>query len=315
MKATNPLLLFDVDGVLLKEDGYYRTLAVTCAYFYEKICQEKGVAPVPDRLPRVCSLHEVDRLKAQFLPSNLLELLRKKALNSNWDKTFAIVLATLQLPVTVLDDKEFGQSLFALLSATSGMGGEYLASLESASGPTSPTFAEVKKVFQQYHLQPWPNTEFFKAGMIAYDETIVPHELLQVMLKSLKAKGLRLGIGTGRPAAEVRMPLVKFALYELFEEDRVLTIDHVRKQEQSLNLPAYSLAKPHPYTYLEGARGYEPDQVFVIGDSTSDQIAANKAGFRFVGVGEKSSFLDEFGPPELVIDNVLALPEYFNRKL
>ena len=116
-----------------------------------------------------------------------------------------------------------------------------------------------------------------------------------------------MGIGTGRPWNEVKMPLEALGLLRFFQPDRIVTIDEVRKAEDREGLAPFSLAKPHPYTYIRGAIEYSLDDVYVIGDSLSDQLAANDAGFHFIGIGHASAFSDTSKNPLAVIDHVLQL--------
>ncbi len=309
MSGDRPLLLFDVDGVLLQEVGYYRTLAITCAHFYEQICEAMGIPPSLPLRADATSMADVERLREAFLPASLLRLLRSRALNSNWDKTYAIVLAMRVLSPEVLTSDSLQTSIFAVLSDTSGSGNRYLRQLEHMVNVSDhKLFEQVYEVFQQVHLGPWPTVPFLHRGMIEFDEPMVEKNELLKTFQNLQNQSFLMGIGTGRPWKEVKMPLEALGLLRFFQPDRIVTIDEVRKAEDREGLAPFSLAKPHPYTYIRGANEYSPDDVYVIGDSLSDQLAANDAGFHFIGIGHASAFSDARTNPHAVIDHVLHLP-------
>ncbi len=309
MSGNQPLLLFDVDGVVLQEVGYYRTLAITCAHFYEALCETVGVEPLPKLRSIVNSMEEVDLLREAFLPSTLLDILRSRALNSNWDKTYAVVLALNSLPREVIASAAMPLSLHAVLSEKSGSASEYLRQLEQMVKVSDRhLFERVYEVFQQVHIGPWPTIPFLVDGMIQFDEPTVDKNRLIDTLSTLQSRGYLMGIGTGRPWEELKIPFEALGLLRFFQPDRIVTIDEVKRAEEQHGLAPFSLAKPHPYTYLRGATNYTTEGVYVIGDSPSDQLAANEAGFEFIGVGHAETFSNALKKPFAIIDNVLQIP-------
>jgi phosphoglycolate phosphatase-like HAD superfamily hydrolase len=312
MSKEQKLLLFDVDGVLLKEQGYYRTLAVTCAYFYEQQCTQFGIIPPLDRRASAQSLAEVDLLRSVFLTDPLLAFLRNRTLNSNWDKTYAIVLAMRGLSDDQLLAPGLDQFIFAMLVDVKGTGTNYLRALEHKVAVfDQDIFQKVYQVFQQVHLGSWPDTPFLRDGMIQFDETVVDADRLISVLQQLHHRGYRLGIGTGRPLQELLIPFAVHGLMAYFAQTQIVTIDDVRKAENEQGLAPFTLAKPHPYTYLLRAQDYLPEAVYVIGDSVSDQLAASAAGFHFIGVGALASFATHGHKPFAVVENVLHLVPLF----
>lgn len=312
MSKARTLLLFDVDGVLLKEQGYYRTLAVTCAYFYEQQCTQLGIVPPLDRRASAQSLAEVDSLRSVFLPEPLLNFLRDRALNSNWDKTYAIVLAISRLSCDQLVAQALDQFILDVLADVEGTGANFLRALEhKAAVFDQGLFQKVYQVFQQVHLGSWPDTPFLRDGMIQFDETMVDADLLINVLQQLRNRGYSLGIGTGRPLQELTVPFAAHGLMAYFKQAQIVTIDDVRKAENEQGLAPFTLAKPHPYTYVLGAQDFLPEAVYVIGDSVSDQLAASAAGFHFIGVGAPASFATHDHQPFVVIDHVLHLLPLF----
>ncbi len=309
MSDDQPLLLFDVDGVLLKEDGYYRTLALTCAQFYRRRCGELGIAVHESLAGRVSTLAEVDELKRVFLPTPVLSLLRARAINSNWDKTYAIVLGLLALTQEDLTSTTIPAALIRHLGAVAGQGQAYLQALRQIGESHAKLFQDVYEVFQQIHLGPWSGVDFLAQGMLAHDEATVDAAALRSLLASLRERGCCLGIGTGRPRLEVEVPFRGMGFWSFFDEKRVVTVDEVRARERERGLAPFALAKPHPFTYQTGADGVPLEQVYVIGDSMSDALAAEAAGYHFIGVGGDADFAATLRPSFAVVSDVLALWE------
>ncbi|WP_019122922.1 HAD family hydrolase [Brevibacillus massiliensis] len=134
-----------------------------------------------------------------------------------------------------------------------------------------------------------------KKGFLTDEIPIVEPAKLREILLELKAKGLTLGIGTGRPTIETHVPLKELGLLELFEADRVVTASHVLDAETAYPQSA-PLSKPHPYSYVKGYLGLDkPDaevlnqplplpgaeEILIVGDSLADLMAARKMGCRF----------------------------------
>jgi phosphoglycolate phosphatase-like HAD superfamily hydrolase len=201
-------------------------------------------------------------------------------------------------------------------------------------GRTSALWSVTMNAFQEWYLGAEHYRERYgrapleeKRGFL-YDEIpIRPAEEIRQVLDWPKAKGVRLGMGTGRPRVETKVPLSALGLLEPFEQDRIVTADDVLEAEQAA--PAYApLAKPHPYTYL---RAIEPgeelarllerplplpgaDRVLIVGDSLADWIAAQKIGCRFAATltglsGEKAREGFEKRGVAWIADDITKLPE------
>ena len=170
-------------------------------------------------------------------------------------------------------------------------------------------FSAVQTVFQRYYLgNGHASTACLRSGTCAFETLLAEKELLQGLLNSLRDRGATLGIGTGRPRAEAQKTLLRFGLWNAFAPDRICTIDEVRREEECTGVAPFALAKPHPYTYQRSAAGFSPDDVYVIGDSVSDAIAANRAGFHFVGVGDALTFAGVSEDPPATFRVVTDLP-------
>jgi len=131
------------------------------------------------------------------------------------------------------------------------------------------------------------------------DKTIVDDVLLADVLKHLRHSGYTLGIATGRPLQEARLPLENAGILSCFDPDRIVTYDEVQEAESLLMAQGspLKLGKPHPFILLKAitpqasleellsadASASSPDAI-MIGDSTADIIAARAAGCASIGV-------------------------------
>lgn len=298
------LLLFDLDGVLLSEQRYVDAAALTVA----------SLAPVALQNDALAALNNCDddeaiaQLRAHWLPDEVIAELRGRAINSNWDKAYACLLALYRdVPATFTT---VGGYLYESLQRVPGSGDHYLQAL-AATAPAAPDFATVQRVFQSFFLGDKRScVKWRHEGLVARDTTLMPASVIHRHLQTLTQAGFTLGIGTGRPRVEAQRPLVSAGLWSFFAPDHMVTYDDVRREEQRRGMAHGSLGKPHPFTYLAGSRYFKGREVCVVGDSVADAIAAQAAGFAFIGVGEVSSFAGLASSPDVVVDNVCALLDH-----
>lgn len=323
------LLLFDMDGVILSEEGYLRSVALTMhsfiAQFFSHTHNHKSSLSGHESID---NLQAVEVLRQTIFPDKLMNAMRMKALNSNWDKAYA---GTVLLGLCARDHRfseNIGDMLYDQFQTLSGTGQELVMRLRDMESklclyPISeyPTqlFEEVKRRFQQFYLGTIKTDNLFlQDGMIAHETLLCNHDALIQCFRSLRDKDIVLGIGTGRPRSEVIKPLNSFGLLEFFDENRICTFDDIVDYEQQYGLPAYSLAKPHPHTYASIAFSYRAHQVVVIGDSPADLLAAQAAGFHFVGIGpNREAFQAKLTEDFIVIPEateISAILEQFRHK-
>ncbi len=323
------LLLFDLDGVLLSEEGYLDTVAITMSSFAKQYFPEDS-----ERLAREIFVYEpesMDDLRRFIFPHKLLDAMRTHALNSNWDKAYA---GTVLLGELAMHSKEcprdLGTVLYERFLTIKGTGQELLrrlrqiefqsvseAGAEDVHGNAlvpSPLFAEVKRRFQRFYLGDDAATSpLLQKGLIGYERLLCDRTKLLQLFTMLHKRQYTFGIGTGRPRKEALYPLERSGLLAFFDQNRICTSDDVLAREQRDELMAYSLAKPHPYTYESITQGYAANQVVVIGDSPADLLAAREAKFHFIGIGKKDAFqVFSQGDQVTVIDSVEDLPILFS---
>ncbi len=138
-----------------------------------------------------------------------------------------------------------------------------------------------------------------KRGFLTEEVPLVEPKALKQLFVDLKAAGVSLGIATGRPGTETRVPLEFFGWLEEFEMSRITTASDVLNTELAIPSAA-PLAKPNPFSYL---RSYlsSPDasevlnyplpidasvgeRTLIVGDSVADLLAARAMGCKFAAV-------------------------------
>ncbi len=304
------LVLFDLDGVLLSEDAYLYATAATVGEFVSLLYPHIHFK----RPSESSSADDFRLLREWFLPPMVLDVLRKRAINSNWDKAYALVVlagcesAAQKRGFAV---ERFGASAMEQLQTMAESGQALIAALrdrERCMANSGHLFSAVQAVFQRWYLgDDRASTACARFGTSAFETLLAEPDVLRAWLNDLRARGATLGIGTGRPRAEAQKALSRFGLWSAFAPDRICTIDEVQMAEESAGVTPFALAKPHPYTYQRSAAGFSPDDVYVIGDSVSDAVAALRAGFHFVGVGDAQDFAGASVEPCAIVNNVTEL--------
>lgn len=151
------------------------------------------------------------------------------------------------------------------------------------------------ETFQRWFTgETWP-------GVLPVESTVIPCTTIEATLRRLTESGRYvLGIATGRPSEEVVEPLKKLSLLSYFDEQRIVMHDHVQVAETFLQQSGerMKLSKPHPFVVFKAiypdktiqdllSGDYLPtDHSFAafIGDSSSDVLAAKRAGCVSIGV-------------------------------
>jgi phosphoglycolate phosphatase-like HAD superfamily hydrolase len=170
-----------------------------------------------------------------------------------------------------------------------------------------------------------------KRGFLTDEVPIVDPAAFAGLLERLTSRGVRIGIATGRPEVETRVPLEALGWLRYFEDPCITTATDVLAAERLFPDRA-PLGKPHPFSYL---RSYlasddveavlshplplppeEAARVLIVGDSVADRLAARSMGCRFAAVltgleGEAARAQFEALESDYVLDNVLALSELF----
>ncbi|SHJ94327.1 Phosphoglycolate phosphatase, HAD superfamily [Alicyclobacillus tolerans] len=157
------------------------------------------------------------------------------------------------------------------------------------------------QVFQTWYLGQQSDSPLSheKRGFLHDEEAIVDIERFRALLIHLQSSGIALGIATGRPDVETRVPLSHLGLLSLFDKKRISTASDVLHTERQY--PEFApLSKPHPFSYLRSLLATEDveqvlhtslplsdhiaRQVLIVGDSVADAICAQKIGCDFAAV-------------------------------
>lgn len=189
-----------------------------------------------------------------------------------------------------------------------------------------------RDVFQEWYLGDKHHPDAVSTGKVGFlenEDALVNPDALQSLFLTCIRQGIDIGIATGRPGIETRVPLTSLGWLSSFEPSRVSTADDVLQAERTVPERA-PLSKPNPYSYL---RSYlkSPDvktvldkklplpeeeghQILVVGDSVADLLAAKALGCKFAGVltglagaAARSEF--EALGADYVFENVLSVRE------
>lgn len=172
-----------------------------------------------------------------------------------------------------------------------------------------------------------------KKGYLYQEIVLAEPAKIREALDVLKAKGVQLGIGTGRPSIETEIPLTELGLYSYFETDRIVSATDVVISEEEY--PQYApLGKPDPFTYIKGYLTREstvedclslplplaPEQgkrVLIVGDSIADYLAARKMGCDFAATltgltGQVARGKFEELQADYILNDVTEISQIFN---
>lgn len=269
-------------------------------------------------------------------------LLPLRPAEADWITAFRRQLAE------VKESKEIGQNIFRAfdLPAFQGcVGLEILDRLnayasgvlgyhiEGVFGRYSPSWLFCQNLFQEWYLgeelyaQEYghPPAQLGKPGCIHFERPLLPVAQIRSTLETLRTRGYRLGVVTGRPRQEGIIPLKDYGLLRYFDERHICMHDEVARAEDELRAKgdALLLSKPHPYPFLLAA---DPDyrlsqkhtpprgSFIVVGDTTSDVQGGRAAGALTVAVltgarTARARALLEQSKPDFIIDDMTKLPE------
>lgn len=311
--AKQRFLIFDLDGVITTERIYWECARLTVWELMQ--VSSRAVQPY------VPAVHDRD-LRSQVISEALVFALKDRAINSNWDLTYLVACGMLaELPSEHMRNvRSVADLLAALGNASAGTTTwnepvwHLLHNAEDRQGVELLAFAgqsaalhldidgalcEPEGPLWQYlfsRFQAWYDGKLMALwGASRLEEKpVLPLAELQRILAALRSGGYVLCAATGRPRAEALYALKSFELDTAFESGRIATYDDVLEAQEVSGRTG--LGKPHPYVIFKALlpeRGVEalvnlsqPDlpSAIMVGDSTSDAIAAQRSGIACVGV-------------------------------
>lgn len=295
-------VIFDMDGVITSEQHYWTCAALTV---WEWTHSDRYYGNAKIDVNKIQNDAKSIR-KQVFCNDKIIEVLKAKGVNSNWDLGYVVFAGCM-----ILDTLDFERVLDFANSLRNNILDEYpviAKSLsEKCSGDTQRNgklWYDMMLTFQEWFLGDTLFEQKFskkpvnpgKKGFVYSEEPIIDRFKLLEILKLLNEKGKRLAIGTGRPENELYPPLKSFGIQGYFEPSCIINHNHVMAAEKKLSL---NLTKPHPYIFIKALMGeeYSDEKIvkgefdksealksLVVGDAGADILAAKAMGADFCAV-------------------------------
>ncbi len=318
------LLIFDLDGVITSESGYWGTARAAVASI---LTETKGF-----HFP----IASIDAHETLITPE-LIARVKNRAVNSNWDLAFV----ALCLNAISLFDQVSGPDRSSLRQAldSSETVADFTSTLEIRETDRL-SVESVERLFDEIFPTESQSTgvqvldrfrsvidERFKANGLLFahkgpvwelchavcqtiedrrreagvpDEAVMAVAQLDQTLSALaSSEKFTLGVATGRPRAEAVGPMEQLGLLKYFDQDRIVTYDDVADAEASLAKitgATVTLGKPHPFPLRKAIEPQCSDRHLVetplgnyphvafVGDTASDVLAAKEVDVLSIGV-------------------------------
>ncbi|MFH1930293.1 MAG: HAD hydrolase-like protein [Pseudomonadota bacterium] len=291
-----PLIVFDMDGVIVDVSRSYRdTVRQTARLFF------KGAQSWEDLPDPLFPLSDLARVKQSgglnndwdltCLVINLLfSLMKKPEIHEETDTWLRHKETISRFDVTELAQflKSTGKPLTTLFEQKGKPDHEFIMSLYKGDVGSGNI---IKQIFQEIYL----GKDLFKSTYgipekVYGGEGYINREKLLVTKSSLESlsKNNILAIATGRPKAEADYPLDLFGLRKYFEI--ILALDDcIREERRVLEQEGekVSLSKPNPYMLdaIAEIKKNEASLFYYVGDMPDDMEAASRSSAGYIGVG------------------------------
>lgn len=295
-------VIFDMDGVITREQQYWNAAALTVWEFLHS-----GSYYGDEKLNAADLMSEYSKIRnIVFSDDKMITLLKGKGVNSNWD------LSYIAFALIILNDGDYTKALENVRNFDENILNEYpklgqklskkLGDKECARN--SSLWLRLKSCFQEWFL----GDDLFgtlynkspvlcgKSGLCHAETPIINGEKLKDIFRLLHKSGIRIGIATGRPKVEMETPLISFGIMEYIDKNALICYDYVSKAELKTSK---NLTKPHPYMFVKALLGADyPDEriaegnyprnniknTLAVGDAGADILAAHDAGMDFCAV-------------------------------
>ncbi len=325
-------IIFDMDGVITSELGYWKSAALTV---YELLYDYRyfGKRDI-DR--EWCKKHVDMIYDTVFHGGKTVTAVKDLGVNTNWDLAYVVFLVAKYLdPELETFDRAHFESVSMFIENIEIHPPELYTLLEGLIQTVIPKeeghYRREEGPFWNCLVdafQHWYHGWEGVPGLIELEEPLLPLAEIKDTLTTLKAAGFRLGIGTGRPKNEVELPLSIWGIRDFFDPQLCATYDEVLAAQQTVKVD-YPLAKPHPFVFLKAAFGEQfsdkelceahvkkeqAARCLVVGDAASDMLAAKAAGFPFAAVltgsaGQRARQFFEENQVDMILDSVLSMKE------
>lgn len=319
-------IIFDMDGVITHEQQYWNAAALT-VWEYLRSAEYCG----SERLDAAKMSADTQKIRDRiFINDKFITLLKSKGVNSNWDLgyvTFAYITladgdidaafqAAESSPENILDEyPRLGEELSQKLGINCRRNGKL--------------WLDMQNCFQEWFL----GDELFekiygkkprllgKTGLCHSETPLIDSEKLCAIFSLLASGGVKIGIATGRPDAEMKTPLESFKIANYISKNSMISYDYVVGAERAMH---QNFTKPHPYMFLKAMLGKDyPDSkiavgdypkdgiksTLAVGDAAADFFAAHAAGMDFCAVltgisGKKAKGFFEKEGAEYILDSL-----------
>lgn len=327
-------IIFDMDGVVTSELAYWQSAA--CGAYELLFSYERYGKCGIDR--EWCRKNYIEIYNTIMCGGKTVRAVKRLGVNTNWDLLYIVFCVSkyLNSELDTLDEAHF-QSVCMFIENIDLKAPELYDALSELISPiitkSEPDYFkrggnhfwnELVTLFNEWYN----GTDEFE-GIKTAENLLFPTEALDKLFKNLTSKGIRLGIGTGRPRNEIEYPLSVSKLDKYFDKAMYITYDDVVLAEAELK-PTQPFAKPDPFVFLKAALGdrysnkeilegdytYEDlSRVLIVGDSPSDLFAAQRGGFQFLAVltGIEGASAEKYfaeNNADYILPDILALDEY-----
>lgn len=295
-------IIFDMDGVITKEEQYWNAAALTVWEFLRSDLYFGDERIEPDRL-----MEEYDQIRRElFLDDRLIALLKNKGVNSNWDLsyvTFALLFLHDRLPELAAEAAEkFDSNILKVYPQLADALSQHLPDINCERNQE--LWQRITACFQEWFF----GDELFervygkkpiqcgKKGLYNRETPVIDADKLKEIFRLLHAQGTRLCIATGRPVEEMRLPLESFGIMPYLDLNALIGYEYITAAEEKT---AKTLTKPHPYIFLKALLGADfsdeeiinsgdfarvTEKVLAVGDAGADILSAHGAGMDFCAV-------------------------------
>ena len=336
------ILIFDLDGVITSERGYFLTSSKVSFDFFKKVSIIDYIGKNDDEYIEMENIYDYMFSKGKFV-----SIVKSMGVNTNWDLTFIFVC------ISVLSYKNFFKTSINGINIEKIIDSKLdfhfnpnnaLDLLNEVYNRNTDIFTFITKEFEKSfnvtgntfkrHGQFWnflygKFQETYNKKVVFMEKPVADKEKIENILKKLTENGYILAVGTGRPKEEAMVPLENWGLLQYFDMDRFITYTDVEKAQKENKdiLNERHLSKPDPYVFLKAIfgnsisdktiiKGDYPEislnDAIVVGDAPSDLLATKAIGCRFAGVLtgiDKKASLEFFkkSNADYICDSVLEL--------
>jgi len=276
-------IIFDLDGVITREQQYWNAAALTVwEFLYSKNYFGKEHLDAPKLMKNYTDIRN-----KVFADDKLITLFKSKGVNSNWDLGY-IIFATV-----MLNDGNFDKAFLASQNYSDNILDDYpiiahklTAKLGIDCERNSELWLSMQSCFQEWFLGDTLFTKKYnknpilsgKSGLCYEEEPIIDGEKLITIMKMLHEKGVRLCVASGRPLEEAMTAIEKFKILEYLDPNAIICYNFVEIAEAELGI---NLTKPHPFMFTKAMLGASfPNKKLLEGDFPKEQLK------RTLGVGD-----------------------------